>query len=568
VPLETDILNTNRNVLTGLGALIQDLFGTNTVFSGLGCVPTIPASLNVTINPGRVYELALRDPTAYSSLGTDTVNQIMKQGILLTAQVLSLSAPASAGFSQNYLVSANFIEQDINPVVLPYYNAANPAQAFSGPPVGGVSSGTAQNTTRQDTVVLTLTPGIAATTGTQATPATPTGTTPLWVITVANGQTTIVAANIAPVAGSPMVPMGGYLAAIGERFSSIITAAASQTLTVAALGALVNITSTGTTQTLPAASACTNGTTINLSYMQASGSATVARNGTDTFAYGQGSSATSLTLNPGEEVQFVSNGVNGWTSAGQTLSTGVTQPLGTNTTQLATMAALYAGLYQGKGVMQFTSSGSFVVPAGVTAIYLSGCPGGGGGGGCATVGSPNIMSGAGGGGAGQPAIRKKVTVVPGETLTITIGAAGIAGALNTTGGSGGTTSIVGSISGTLLTLTGGSGGLLGLAGTYSSYQAGQSGGAGFPSGSYGQDTGPVGIGAIGGAGASGPFGGGGPGGRGTLIGTTMFPGISAAGYGAGGGGCGGCYPGGNTTITTTPGNTGGAASAGLAIIEW
>lgn len=222
-------------------------------------------------------------------------------------------------------------------------------------------------------------------------------------------------------------------------------------------------------------------------------------------------------------------------------------------------------LLQGR-IAKFTSSSTMTAPA--ATLYLSGCAGGGGGGGNATVGSPNIMSGAGGGGAGQSAIRNKLTVVPGETLTITIGAAGIAGATNTTGGTGGITSIVGSISGTLLTLTGGAGGSPGLGGTFSGYQPGQNGGAGFPNGAYGQDTGPVGIGAIGGVGASGPFGGGAPGGRGTLIGSTMFQGIAAAGFGAGGGGCGGCYPGGNTTIPTTPGNTGGAASPGLAIIEW
>lgn len=342
IPLETDILNTNRNVLTGIGALIQDLFGTNTIFSGLGCVATSPASMSVTINPGRVYSLQYRDPVSYSSLGQDVTNQIMKQGILLAAQSLACAAPLTSGFSQNYLVSAAFIEADVNPVVLPYYNASNPQQAFSGPPVGGVSSGTAQNTTRQDTVALTLTPGIAAATGTQTTPATPVGTTPLWVVTVAYGQTTITAANISAVAGSPFVPTGGYLAAVGERFNSVQNVSASSTLTTAALGALVNITATGTTQTLPPAASCPNGTSVSLAYMQSSGSATVARNGTDTLSFGQGNSASSLTLSPGEEVQFVSNGANGWVSAGQTLSTGVTPPALDNSTKLQTSAGANA----------------------------------------------------------------------------------------------------------------------------------------------------------------------------------------------------------------------------------
>ncbi|KUZ66892.1 hypothetical protein WI36_24315 [Burkholderia ubonensis] len=338
VPLETDLLNTNRNTYTAIGMLIQDMLGTNTVFSGLACVPTSPAGMTVNVNPGRVYSLQQRDPTAYSSLGQDTTNQIMKQGVLLAATNFSCPAPATSGYSINYLISAAFLEQDTNAVVLPYYNSTNPSQAFSGPPVNGQSSGTAQNTTRQDTIQLTLTAGVAAATGSQQTPSTPTGQIALWVVTVAYGQSSITASSISAVAGSPFAPTGGYFQAVGERYSSIINAAVSQTLTTAALGALVNVTATGTTQTLPAASACPNGTSITVVYMQSSGSATVTRNGTDTLSFGQGNSANSITLSPGEEVQFVSNGVNGWVSAGQTLSTGVTPPQFDNSTKLATTA--------------------------------------------------------------------------------------------------------------------------------------------------------------------------------------------------------------------------------------
>ncbi|WP_244135840.1 gp53-like domain-containing protein [Burkholderia vietnamiensis] len=368
IPLETDLLNTNRNAYTALGMLIQDMFGTSTVFSGLGCVPTSPAGMTVNVNPGRVYSLQQRDPAAYSSLGQDTTNQIMKQGVLLSATNFSCPAPATSGYSVNYLISASFLEQDTNAVVLPYYNSTNPSQAFSGPPVNGQSSGTAQNTTRQDTIQLTLTAGVAATTGSQQTPATPTGQIPLWVITVAYGQSSITASSISAVSGSPFAPTGGYFQAVGERYSSIINATSTQTLTTAALGALVNITATGTTQTLPPASACPNGTSITLVYMQSSGSATVTRNGTDALSFGQGSSANSITLSPGEEVQFVSNGANGWVSAGQTLSTGVTPPQFDNSTKLATTAFVQRALGNFQGVLSVSvgsaltsaQSGSFV----------------------------------------------------------------------------------------------------------------------------------------------------------------------------------------------------------------
>jgi len=363
IPLETDLLNTNRNTLTALSSLTQDLFGSNTLFSGLNCVPSNPASMSVSITPGRVYALQNRDTVAYSSLGADTTHQLMKQGILLDAQIFSCPAPQTSGFSVNYLISANFIEQDINPVVLPYYDEANPAQAFSGPPVNGNSSGTAQNTTRQDTVQLTLTPGVATATGNQVTPAAPTGATPLWVITVAYGQTSINAANIAAALNSPFAPTGGYFAAVGERYSGIQNIATSSTLTTAALGALVNVTATGTTQTLPPAANCPNGTSITIVYMQSSGSAIVAHNGSDTLVFGQGNNSAAIMLSPGEEVQFVSNGVNGWVSAGQTLSTGVTPPQFDNSTKLATTAFLKKSGMQHSAPLIFSNSGALAASA-------------------------------------------------------------------------------------------------------------------------------------------------------------------------------------------------------------
>jgi hypothetical protein len=221
IPLETDILNTNRSVLSSIGSLIGDTLGTATQFTGLGCVPSIPAALTVVINPGVAYSLQNLDNTPYSSLPQDTAHQIMKQGIMQNAQTFSTPAPGTSGFSINYLVSAAFVEADINPVVLPYYNAANPAQAFSGP--GG--NGASNNTTRQNTVQLTLTPGVAALTGTQVTPATPVGTTALYVVTVAFGQTTVTALNIAKVSGAPFFP--GFVRVDGSTpFTAVQTGVA------------------------------------------------------------------------------------------------------------------------------------------------------------------------------------------------------------------------------------------------------------------------------------------------------------------------------------------------------
>jgi len=70
----------------------------------------------------------------------------------------------------------------------------------------------------------------------------------------------------------------------------------------------------------------------------------------------------------------------------------------------------------------YTSSGNFVVPAGVTSIMVEAWGGGGGGGGRANSGS----GGAGGGGGGAYA-RDTVTVVPGNTYSVTVGAGGPGG---------------------------------------------------------------------------------------------------------------------------------------------
>ena len=84
-----------------------------------------------------------------------TTDAVVKMGINGDVSTFSLSAPAGLGQSINYLIEAAFQEVDEIPVVLPYYNAANPAQSFSGP----ANSGSAQNTIRAQRVQIQLKPG-------------------------------------------------------------------------------------------------------------------------------------------------------------------------------------------------------------------------------------------------------------------------------------------------------------------------------------------------------------------------------------------------------------------------
>lgn len=112
---------------------------------------------------------------------------------------------------------------------------------------------------------------------------------------------------------------------------------------------------------------------------------------------------------------------------------------------------------------------SFTIPAGVTTIRVTGSGGGGGGGGgggtstCAGGAPETGEPGSGGGGAGAVNVPRSVTVTPGTTYTITVGAGGAGGAPGNTacdsGGPGNTGSVGGNTSfGTLLVLNGGGGG--------------------------------------------------------------------------------------------------------------
>lgn len=102
-------------------------------------------------------------------------------------------------------------------------------------------------------------------------------------------------------------------------------------------------------------------------------------------------------------------------------------------------------------VSQFTSSGSWTAPVGVSSVRVL-AVGGGGGGGAASTTSTNVALGGGGGGGGV--YDGSLTVVPGTTYTITIGTGGAGSTSGSTAGSNGTSTTFGS----LMTAPGGQGG--------------------------------------------------------------------------------------------------------------
>ena len=201
IPLDTDLLSINRNVMVGLGFLAQAVLGANTVVDGLICQPTNPPSLGILVGPGTITQIGPIDSQAYGSLSSDSTDLILKMGINLGITPFTLIPPQSVGQSINYLVEASFQEVDGNPVVLPYYNAGNPAQSYSGPG----NSGASQNTLRKQRVQLQLVAGAPGNSGSQSTPAADAGWTALYQIAVAYGQTQITGSNITPVPTAPFL---------------------------------------------------------------------------------------------------------------------------------------------------------------------------------------------------------------------------------------------------------------------------------------------------------------------------------------------------------------------------
>ena len=198
---ETTLHNMTKDSMIGMAKLAAAVLGTNTLVNGLACSPTSPASMQVSVAQGEIYSLQNVDNTAFSSLPADTVDQILKQGLSMSPTLLSCPAPATAGQTINYLVQVCYQDVDANATVLPYYNASNPSQAYSG----SGNSGAAQATVRQGVCQVVIKVGVAATSGTQVTPSPDPSYIGLYVVSVPNGTTSITSANISLYSGAPFL---------------------------------------------------------------------------------------------------------------------------------------------------------------------------------------------------------------------------------------------------------------------------------------------------------------------------------------------------------------------------
>ncbi len=315
--LVDNLLDAFKAAMIGLGAISEAVLGQATQVYGfaptaLSATTVQGSAFAISVDRGAIFSYQETDPSAYGVLGTDSTN-IVKAGINLTATQLGITnaAPNTAGYSANYLVSAQFQETDTNQVALPFYNA------------GGSPNLQVENGTRVQRAVFQVTGGAAAPTGSQTTPAAPAGSVPLYVVTVTNGQTAVASGNIATAPGAPFITnlatlLGSVNAAttglateIAARtaqagnFKGLVNVFANTSLTQAQQGSLVEIDASGTVTTTLPTPIGQDGAFFRI--YNATSSAQTLQTAAATFVGPGGNSTATVTLSPGQMIDAVSD---------------------------------------------------------------------------------------------------------------------------------------------------------------------------------------------------------------------------------------------------------------------
>ncbi len=321
-------------------------------------------------------------------------------------------------------------------------------------------------------------------------------------------------AIINPSFGDLTGQAAGLAAAPFGPFTSIVSAGTTDLSTVVTVGAVISGTNTITSF----------GTGANLLRVgKFSGALTLTHNAASLILPNAGSNITTAA---GDGFVALSDGSGNWTVVSYSKANGQ-----------ALQAAAYSGI---TGVVDIrTASATITIPAGATKLKVTLVGGGGGGGG--NVGTSVVccvpLSSAGGGGGLAGALVKYLSgLTAGNTLTLTIGAAGAASVSgNHAGGDGGDTTLAsGTQSITTLTAgkgTAGSGGTTGVNGTAGTPGGGTNGDLNFTASAT---TTGLGFGQVG-----------------------ASSGAAGVNYGGAGAAASGASPG-----------AGGAGTAGCAILEW
>jgi hypothetical protein len=451
IPQTIDLLTPQVNAMKAIGYLAQMCIGTQTIVDGLACIPTQPASLSVVISQGSLLAQETVDSSSFGDLAQDN-NPLMKMGINAeSSTTFMLTPPTETGFSVNYLIEAEFLEADGSPVVYPYFNAADPADPFSGPN----DSGAAQNQTRAQTVNLTLKQGTPAPAGTQTTPAVDVGQTGLYVITVNNGQSTITADDIITFPGAPF--LSAKLPTLTWSNTLWTDSGAQNALAITLGPAPATLTLVaGVPLSITPKFSNTGATTLDVNGLEAV-----------SLVNPDGSALTAGQILAGGLIVVVFDGTEHFWLVGGSAAPITGRKLHTSRYILSGSTLLVS---VNGGALAAAASDIYTPSPGTMSVVVYAQGGGGGGAGAPAAGSGNCAAGIPGNGG---SFGKGIYFSGFDGAAITIGAGGIAGVANVNdGGNGGTTSF-----GVLISCPGGPGGEQG-----SVDAGGASGGNGNPSG--------------------------------------------------------------------------------------
>ena len=534
-----------QNTMTAIAKVCSALFGVSGTVNGLACTATGPASMAVQIGAGELYQIAQLEATTCGTLPAITNYSILKQGIQLgTYTTSNFAVPGTSGQSINYLIEAQYQDSDISidpttgtsPVVLQYYNAANPTTPWSGPG----NSGSTSNTFRDGIVAYQIKAGTAATTGSQVTPTPDSGWIGLWVVTVPYGATSLTNSNIAQYTGSPILPSSMLQSILTSNLTYGIDGGTANTVQ-AKFPLPVTTLVDGMDVWVKIAAANTGATTFtpNPGVISASpviGAAHAALQGGELIVGGRANLIWRQDVSSWVLVECTGAAIQ---VAPATASQHAVQ-FGQATGRLlrATIYRLSSGVQQvsvNGGAFTTTGAGTFISLASTTSIIVEMCGGGGGSAGVPATGASTVA--AAGGGAGAVYGKSYFTSGFSGGLVVTVGVGGTAGAAGlNNGGAGGTTSL-----GALMTCGAGNGSIATAAGAAPIIVgAGVSTTTASGVNLYGTQGGPGGTGfmfaaSAGVGGNGGANGAGWPGPVGATIGSPGNSGAASYGVGASGG---------------------------------
>jgi hypothetical protein len=200
IPLDTDLLNLQRNTMAALGSLAQIVLGTQPLVDGLACAP-LTEGVAVVVGPGTITAQLAMDNTSFGSLPADSTLAV-KTATNPENTIVQLGTWPDQSMVLCWLIQAAVQEFDDTPVALPYWNAADPTVPFSGPG----NSGVGQNTRRVARVVLSAKSSGPLPTGTFAPPTADPGWIGLYGVTTSASKVVVAAEDIHPIIDTPVVP--------------------------------------------------------------------------------------------------------------------------------------------------------------------------------------------------------------------------------------------------------------------------------------------------------------------------------------------------------------------------